>query len=283
MAYSALEDFLGDIVGKARKGQGLSENEVAKQTGLITAQIGQIESGVLMPSDEVIVRLCDCLGLAKNSLIDIAHDWLPAHPNEMVENDRLHVERIVIDVGMKVNCYVLVCQKTQMGAVIDPGGQPHLILGVLKQMQVRITHILLTHGHGDHVGGLPDIAKNTGAAVCGSAFDFGLMGDKSKLVTVKVDEGWQTQVGQLPVRAVSLAGHTPGGTGYLSEAAVFSGDALFAGSMGGVRSGAVAYRGQIDAVGSKVLSLPEDTWIFPGHGPITSVGQERSHNPFFIF
>ena len=95
-----------------------------------------------------------------------------------------------------------------------------------------------------------------------------------------VDGGWQTQVGSLVVDAVSLPGHTPGGIGYAAEGVFFSGDALFAASMGGARG--EAYDGQISAVRKNVLCRGGETRIFPGHGPITTVAQECEHNPFFV-
>ena len=85
---------------------------------------------------------------------------------------------------------------------------------------------------------------------------------------------------KLGIDTVSLPGHTGGGIGYYTAPVFFSGDALFAGSLGGARGD--AYRGQIQAVQAKVLSLPEETTIFPGHGPITSVAQELAHNPYFV-
>ena len=190
----------------------------------------------------------------------------------------MRVDRLILDAGMTVNCYVLTCKASGNGAVIDPGGQAQLILDAIADVQV--THILLTHGHGDHVGALEAIADATQAQVCGCERDFALMGGRSRLVTERVDEGWQTAVGELGIDTVSLPGHTGGGIGYYTAPVLFSGDALFAGSLGGARGD--AYLGQIQAVRAKVLSLPEETTIFPGHGPITSVAQELAHNPYFV-
>jgi glyoxylase-like metal-dependent hydrolase (beta-lactamase superfamily II) len=96
-----------------------------------------------------------------------------------------------------------------------------------------------------------------------------------------VTDGWRTTAGSLEIRALSLPGHTPGGIAYVVEDVVFSGDALFAGSLGGTRS-LEAYRGQLRAVRDKILELPDATTIFPGHGPATTAGEERRHNPFFL-
>ena len=279
MGYTTLEDLFGDIVGKARRGLGFSTEELARMTGLAKKQIEQAESYAWTPDDAGIRALARVLKLNGDKLVEIARGWMPAHPNDGFEDDALRVERLILDAGMQVNCYVLTCCQTGAGAVVDPGGQPDRILSLIEKSGTRITHILLTHGHGDHVGGLSAVARATGAVVCGCPRDFGLMGTMRDLVAVQVDEGWTVQIGNLTVVAVGLAGHTPGGIGYGCGPVFFSGDALFAGSLGGARG--AAYAEQIEAVRGKVLCLPEETRVFPGHGPATSVGQERTHNPCF--
>ena len=278
MAYRTLEDFFGDIVGKARRGQGISESELAQQVGLSVRQIGQIESYELTPDDQAICRLADALHLDGEKLAEVARGWVPTKGNAAFEDENMRVDRLILDAGMTVNCYVLTCRASGNGAVIDPGGQAQLILDAIADIQV--THILLTHGHGDHVGALEAVADATQAQVCGCERDFALMAGRSRRVTELVDEGWQTAIGELSIDTVSLPGHTGGGIGYYTSPVFFSGDALFAGSLGGARGD--AYQGQIQAVRAKVLSLPGETTIFPGHGPITSVAQELAHNPYFV-
>ena len=281
MSYTTVEDFLGDIVAKARRGQGIDVAQIAQDTGLSAQQLAQVESYDWMPDDAVIRSLAHALNLHGEKLAILAKGWMPESFNDAFENTQLTVNRLILDAGMTVNSYVLMCQKTGQGAVIDPGGEPNRIKDLIGKMGVKITHILLTHGHGDHVGALEEIAKATGAMVCGCERDFGLMGGASKMVSERVDEGWATRVGNLEINTFDLAGHTPGGIGYYTSPVFFSGDALFAGSLGGTRS-LRAYEGQIQAVKQKVLSLPDETHIFPGHGPVTTVGQEKAHNPYFV-
>lgn len=280
MAYTTLEDFFGDIVGKARRGQDVSEASLTGAANLTSSQMGQIESYALTPEDDRIRALAEVLNLDGDKLVEVARGWVPERPNEPYEDDTTAVDRLILDAGMEVNCYILKCKRSGEGAVIDPGGQPGRILGLIDQMQVRITHILLTHGHGDHVGALQAVADHTGAPVYGCERDFGLMRGLQRLVAESVDEGWGTQVGQLEVEAVHLPGHTPGGIGYGTGGVFFSGDALFAGSLGGARG--AAYTGQIEAVWTKVLSRDGAVRIFPGHGPLTTVAEERAHNPYFV-
>jgi hydroxyacylglutathione hydrolase len=280
MEYDTLEDFLGDIVGKARRGLGISEAELGKETGLTTTQLSRIESYELVPDDSVITSLARVLSLDSQKLIGIARGWVPKRGNESHSTSKILVERVVLDAGMIVNAYVMKCVKTGAGAIIDAGGQAERILGLVKSMSVDPTHILLTHGHGDHTGALQEVKEATGAQVCCSESDSGMLGSHKGLVDSLVDDGWTTNVGQLRITAASLPGHTAGGVGYGTDGVFFSGDALFAGSLGGARG--AAYTGQIEAVRKRVLVMDGETRLFPGHGPITSVLQESEHNPCFV-
>ncbi len=279
VAYDTLEDFFGDIVGKARRGLGLSESSLADATGLSEGDIGLIESYELTPGEGGILALAGALQLDGQKLIGIAKGWVPAHGNSPHDDLRLSVERTILDAGMEVNAYALKCKTTGKGAIVDAGGQAERILALAERMRMDVTHVLLTHGHGDHVGALAEVAETTGARVCCCERDFGLLGDLKRLVTDLVDDGWQTGVGRIAIDAVSLPGHTAGGIGYGAEGVFFSGDALFAGSMGGALG--PAYAGQIRAVTDNALSRDEKTRVFPGHGPITTIGEELANNPFF--
>ena len=280
VAYSTLEDFFGDIVGKARNGMGVSQEVLARAAQLTSADIGRVESYELTPDKDRIRVLASALGLHGEKLAGIAGGWMPRKPNDPEDGPSAAVERQILDVGMEVNCYILKCKTTGKGAIVDPGGGANLVLNLVDKMQAGITHILLTHGHADHIGALGEVKDATQAPVYCSELDFPLLGGRVDLVSEKVDEGWRTKVGELEVEAVNLPGHTPGGVGYRAGELFFSGDALFAGSMGGAR-GASVYKGQIEAVQNRVLSLEREVRIFPGHGPMTTVGEEQDHNPFF--
>jgi len=279
VAYDTLEDFFGDIVGKARRGLGLAEETLADATGLSAVDIGRIEAYELTPDEGRILALAGALQLDGKKLIGIANGWVPERGNSPHDDVRLSVERTILDAGMEVNAYALKCKTTWEGAIVDAGGQANRILALAERMGLEVTHVLLTHGHGDHVGALAEIAETTGARVCCCERDFGLLGSLKELVTDPVDDGWQTKVGRIAIDAVSLPGHTAGGIGYGADGVFFSGDALFAGSMGGALG--PAYNGQIRAVTDKALSRDEKTRVFPGHGPITSIGEELANNPFF--
>jgi len=278
--YDTLEDFFGDIVGKAKRGLGISDSRLEKETGLSSAQISEIENYELVPEDSTIQTLAHALRLDGNKLIGIARGWLPAGGNEPYDTSELQIERVVLDAGMVVNVYILKCKKSGSGAIVDAGGQAEKILNKAEDMSVKPTHLFLTHGHGDHTGALRELKSATGAKVFCSEEDMGLLGSSKTLVDALVDDTWGERVGELSVTGAGLPGHTSGGFGYGTSGVFFSGDALFAGSLGGARGN--AYSGQIEVVRKKVLSLSGDTRIFPGHGPITSVEQEIEHNPYFV-
>jgi len=277
MAYSTLEDFFGDIVGKAMRGLGIGADEVAAASGLSPSDISRIMSYDLIPDDETIGKIAVALDLDGPKLIRVAKGWLPDGGNDPFSNERISVDRIILSAGMEVNAYVMKCLETGEGALVDAGGEPDRIAALIEQLSVNITHILVTHGHGDHVGAVKDMERRTGAKVYCSAEDSGMLGG----VDETVSDGWSDQVGNVRVEAHALPGHTVGGIGYYSEGALFSGDALFAASLGGTWS-KPAYTGQIEKVRGRVLALPTDTKIFPGHGPITTVGQELKNNPCFV-
>ena len=279
MAYTTLEDFFGDIVGKARRGRGLSEAALASAAGLTAADVGRIEAYELTPDDGRIRTLAGALDLDAEKLVGISKGWVPARGNASHDDARLSVERTILEVGMEVNAYALKCKASGEGAIVDAGGQAGRILAQVERMNLKVTHVLLTHGHGDHVGALAEIAEATAARVYCCERDFGLLGSLKEFVTDLVDDGWRTNVGRIGIDAVSLPGHTAGGIGYGADGIFFSGDALFAGSMGGAPG--PAYAGQIAAVTEKLLSRDGNTRVFPGHGPITSVSEELAHNPFF--
>jgi glyoxylase-like metal-dependent hydrolase (beta-lactamase superfamily II) len=279
VSYTTLEDFFGDIVGKARRGLGMSESDLAGAADLSPRDVSQIESYDLTPDDGRIRKFAEVLGLDGRKLSGVAHGYLPGQPNASYETEKIQVERLILDAGMEVNAYILKCKATGKGAVVDAGGEGARIVSLVRDMQVEVTHILLTHGHGDHIGALEEVHSVLGGEVYCSRADAGMLGAAKSLLSEEIEEGWSNRVGELQVQAVALPGHTPGGIGFVTEGAVFSGDALFAGSLGGARGD--AYTGQIRAVGEKILSKDPGTKVFPGHGPITTVGEEIQNNPFF--
>lgn len=280
MSYTSLEDLFGDIVGKALRGQGLAAREVERRSGLAVGDLGKIADQGFVPDDTRVRALADVLGLHGKRLMDSARQaWFPKSPDGAFRSERIGVERLVVGHSIQMNSYIFWDTETKEAAFLDPGDEAERLMAAIGRRGLKPVKVLLTHGHGDHTGALRAVKEAYHIPAFIDEREFPLIGDLSGLIDGRVTEGWRTQVGRLGARAISLPGHTPGGTGFVVEDVLFSGDALFAGSLGGTRS-LDAYTGQFRAVRDKALGLPEETTVFPGHGPATTVDEERRHNPF---
>ncbi len=275
MAY-ALEDEFGDIIGKARRGQNMSQRETATAVGITESDLSCMEKYTLKPTKAQVYKLADVLNLDGTKLLDIAtEEWEPAslkQPNDT----KLDVITVSAPVGgWPVNAYLLICKATDEAAIIDTAAHPDLILEQLDKHKINPTAILLTHSHKDHADGLQQLQNATGcqAYIHKNEPKPRSAGKLRELVHSDVIE-----VGALMVTVLDTPGHTPGGCSFLTQTAAFVGDAIFAGSVGGPN---ISYQDEINSVRDNLLTLPDDVRLFPGHGPATTVGEEKLHNPFF--
>ena len=275
MAYE-LEDEFGDIIGKARRGNGLSLNQVANEAGITDVQLSQMEAYTLKPTEDQVHKIANALGLNGSKLADIAMErWAPVPvPSEL--DKKLDVERISGDVGgYPVNAYLLICKATKQTAVIDTAAHPNLILERIKEIGAEPAVILLTHAHADHSDGLPELEKATN---CPTYIHANEPKPRSSQQFRTLNHGDEVSVGELTVTTLDTPGHTPGGCSFYTGSVAAVGDAIFAGSVGGPK---ISYEDEITSVRDHLLSLPDDVRLFPGHGPSTTVGEEKEHNPFF--
>ncbi|HPP74511.1 MAG TPA: MBL fold metallo-hydrolase, partial [Armatimonadota bacterium] len=214
-------------------------------------------------------------------LIDIViNGWEPS-PAALPQENAL-IQTIFVPYGsFGENCYILTCQQTSKSAVIDPGGAANEIVHAINESNLSLDLILLTHAHGDHTAGIPELASN----FC----EFRVVShpaDKSKIPLIDrlqwqgASDDDQLKLGNLDILVQYTPGHTPGALCYQVDQVCFVGDTLFAGSIGRPASSDI-YEKMLSGIRNKILSLPRDTIILPGHGPITTVGEEISHNPFF--
>ena len=269
-----LEDELGDILQKARDGKSWSVEDLVQKTGLPENDIRQIESYQLTPDDSVVLKLAKALDLDGPTLIDIAQErWIPQEPASDPEFDL-----ICLNVFMgeyPVNCFLLRCNATGETAVVDTGANPKTIINKAREMGVRPKMILLTHAHPDHAGGLGELDS---AFECPTYIDRNEPKPKGSRNFNTIKEGDEIALGKLKIKCLETPGHTAGGVSYLINQTLISGDVIFAGSMGRANS---SWNELFNSITQKVLRLPDATGLHPGHGPATTVGQEKEHNPFF--
>ncbi len=178
----------------------------------------------------------------------------------------------------QANCYIVGHPETREGLVIDPGGDVHRIVTELGRAQVRLLYILITHGHVDHTAGAPDLARITGAPVLihpldAQGLDFRPHGS--------LTEGQEIRLGSYTISVIHTPGHSPGGVCFHAPGAVFTGDTLFAGSIGRTDFPGGNHDLLVEGVSTKIFTLGDDLRVYPGHGPASTIGRERLTNPFF--
>jgi len=180
---------------------------------------------------------------------------------------------------LSTNCYVVGCEETKEAVVIDPGveneKETEEILKFIKQNSFHIKYIINTHGHPDHISGNAIIKKETGAPILIHENDAERVQADRKL-----HDGDVLQVGTFKLVVLHTPGHTPDGISLLGDNVVFTGDTLFAGSIGRTDFLGGSFKELINSIKTKLLSLPDSFKVYSGHGPSTTIGDEKKHNPF---
>ena len=266
----ALEDNFTDVIGKAQRGLRISDSELAQRAGLSPAQMRELREGKI--DNDALEKIAPVLCLNANALVELAADkWKP----DSLENfDGL--AQFSTDYGsMAVNSYLVWDLEGKHAAAFDTGADCREMLRLATRANLTIKMILLTHAHSDHVADLPRLREETGAQVFAPARE-PVPGAE------RIEEGKRFRLSKINIEARLTWGHSPGGITYvvngLARSIAIVGDSVFAGSMGG---GNVSYDDALRNNLEKILTLPDETIICPGHGPITSVGEEKKHNPFF--
>ena len=279
--YTQLEDEFGDVVAKARRGQEIAVAALADRVGLTAGDIAKIEDYELVPAADTIERLAQTLGLHPGKLqASAAQAFFPRDPaGRSIAGAQ--VEMMVLGSGFLMNGYIIGCAATGRAAIIDPGFDADKILQRLVASGLTVEQILLTHGHQDHISALAEISQATNAPTRIHSGDLALTGSLAGQIEGELAEGDVVSIGELRFEVRATPGHTAGGISLVHGEMAFVGDALFAGSLGGTRS-VDNYRMQRQAVAEKLLGLDANVALFPGHGPATTVGEEREHNPFFL-
>ncbi len=190
------------------------------------------------------------------------------------------------------NCYV-VSDETGEGVVIDPGGMAKQILAYIREAKLSIAAVLNTHGHCDHIGANDEIRDETGAPLYIHREDAAMISDMklnlsafmgfrviSRPAEQLLSEGDKISFGQSELEVIHTPGHTKGGVCFVGEGAAFTGDTLFAGSIGRSDFPGGSERDLIGNIKKKLLALPDETKVYSGHGPSSEIGWERKCNPY---
>ena len=264
-----LEDDFTDIVKKARNGLGLSSAELATRCGLDAGRLSILERGAEAPNREEVSALARGLGLRPQALVQVTLEgWTPAPTPATVPE----VKTIHGDIGgYAVKGYVLCDDEAKEAALIDTGYDADAVLSLLKERGLSLKTVCLTHGHADHAGKLERILADWTVPVYLGKEDEGLapwLPDRKSLV--EPTDGRKIPVGRLTIECLRTPGHTPGGICYRVRTehhdVCFVGDTLFAGSVGRANPFSL-YPAHLDSVRTRVLRLPKETLLFPGHGP----------------
>ena len=180
---------------------------------------------------------------------------------------------------LSTNCYVVSCKETKEAVVIDPGfetkTEANLILDFIKRNHLKIKHIINTHGHPDHISGNSYLKKATNASILIHENHKGKANADNKL-----REGEVIQVGNFKLVVIHTPGHTKSGICLLGDKAVFTGDTLFAGSIGRTDFPGGSYIQLIHSIKTKLLLLPDNLRVYPGHESFSTIGNEKKFNPF---
>ncbi len=176
-----------------------------------------------------------------------------------------------LEVGfMENNCYVLTCERTRQTVIIDPAAEPDRILRETAQSPVR--YIIITHGHGDHIGALDEVRRHTSAPV-------GIHAEDARVLRTGPDffltDGQVLEFGDESLKVLHTPGHSPGGVCLLMRGVLFSGDTIFPNGPGNTEIPRSDYQTILRSIHRKIFTLSDDTIIYPGHGLETTIGREK--------
>lgn len=271
-----LEDHIGDIIRKGRTLSNVSVAQAARAAEISEAELATLEEAGRIARTLNYVELGKLLSLDGLKLERIAKGWTPIEPDlSLWSGFKMFTSE---SEGLAVNCYLIWDEVSREAALFDTGWAAGPILKQIEEEHLQLRHLFITHSHPDHIAAVDGIRQ---------AFPKIRMHRGSK--QAPVDQRNRTtdfiHLGSLRITNRETPGHAEDGTTYVigtwpddAPHVAVVGDAIFAGSIGrGNQSWELARQ----AVRNQILSLPEETLICPGHGPLTTVAQEKGHNPFF--
>lgn len=261
-----LEDLFNDVISKAQRGLGLSSEALADKVGVSAASVEATKEGATDAA--ILMKLAAGLGLHGPSLADMSDQvWYP----KPIELDGLAQFNTPFH-DMTVNAYLVWDPATKEAAVFDTGATAKPILDKIRSLDLKLRYLFLTHTHPDHVA---DISSLEAPVVLISELE-------PHPEAQTFSPGTQWKLGGLTISTRTTTGHSKGATTYviegLAKPVAVVGDAIFASSMGG---GAVSYADALATNRAQIFTLADETVLCPGHGPMTTVGEEKQHNPFY--
>ena len=265
-----LEDNVSDIIGKAQRGLGISDSQLAEKSGLSVETIRKLREGHF--EGNAVECIAPLLKLDATALRKLADG--KSAPDAVEEIEGLAQFNTVYS-DMTVNAYLAWDPASREAVAFDTGADCSAMLECVSAEKLTVKLILLTHAHPDHVADLRRLRKETGAPV--------YISDRETAEGAEpIEEGKRFRLGSLEIESRLTWGHSPGGMTFvisgLARPVAVVGDSLFAASMGG---GNVSYEEALRNNREKVLTLPDETIVCPGHGPRTTVRKEKHDNPFF--
>jgi len=273
MPLIPLEDNFDDVINKTQRGLNVSDEDLALRAEVTIEDLRKVKAGETIYA--VIRRVARHLRLNPNSLEALARkSWypeIPVYPRGFAMFNTPFED-------MTVNSYLVWDSKTRDAAVFDSGANADAMIDVIASDRLRVRYIFVTHTHEDHIADLPKLAAAYPQAEIWShrIEPLNLAGAKT------FEEKIHFHVGKLDIKTLLTSGHSPGQTTFfikgLSWPLAVVGDSLFSSSIGGSPT---HFSEQLSNNRSKLLCLPRDTVIAPGHGPLTTLAQEKQHNPFF--
>jgi glyoxylase-like metal-dependent hydrolase (beta-lactamase superfamily II) len=272
----ALEDHVGDVLAKTRAALGLTTDALAEVAGVAEDQYAALEASGRWEGRVALDRVAARLGLNATKLEGLARGWEPAR----IDLRGWRELRMLTsgDGNFTVNCYLVWDEATREAALFDTGLSGEAVVEAIETERLQLRHIFITHSHYDHVEALGPIRQRYPLAKVHSSSAHAPVDQRNRPTDF-------IHVGSLRVTNRDTPGHADDGVTYVvgnwpedAPSVAMVGDAIFAGSMG---KAVAHFELARQKVREQILSLPAETLICPGHGPLTTVGEERGHNPFF--
>jgi glyoxylase-like metal-dependent hydrolase (beta-lactamase superfamily II) len=271
-----IEDGFEDVIGKALSGLGMTVAALADQARVEVAQVEALLNGVI--NDVAIRAVAPALGLSGACLLDLAHQrWRPAVA--LPEWGALFNTPFPVPGYQEMTVNSFLFWSGSEAVAVDTGARVDALCAEISQRGLQLRSLLITHTHRDHIAVLDTIraAYPEITVYCPEG--------EPLPNAVSLQEGARLRCGALQIESRETSGHSPGALSYVvtggATTVAFVGDSLFCLSMGKAAHAGGAYARALENNRTKLLSLPGSTVLCPGHGPMTSVGEERARNPFF--